>query len=358
MTNKPLIVILYDSIQNSVFQSQILEPLRKHKEQHPHQKIILISFEPKDPSLSTLKALNLDNLLCLKLFKRYPFIGFINLRLARRKIQKFLSSIPSYTIIARGPHAGWIATHAASKNHCSHITVQARGLLVEEFAYATKKTNNRFFSWLDAYRLGALKKLEQYIYTSSMRTGIPTTIQAVSPALRDYLITNYKTDPTTISIAHHDIPEPLSIEQRELWRVAVRTKLGITPHAHVYCYNGSIKPWACPEKVIEFFIQQQKKERNIFLLILTQEKEQFLILLKEHSLDPSYYFVCSVDHNEIYKYLAASDTGLIFREKNILNWISRPTKVLEYQAAGLDIIHNNTVALLVNQHQLYTKDLH
>jgi len=48
----------------------------------------------------------------------------------------------------------------------------------------------------------------------------------------------------------------------------------------------------------------------------------------------------------LYVYLAAADYGLLFRHKDIINWVSRPTKMLEYQAVGLKIIHNNTIEWL------------
>jgi len=35
---------------------------------------------------------------------------------------------------------------------------------------------------------------------------------------------------------------------------------------------------------------------------------------------------------------------MLFREQTIVNWTSRPTKLLEYQAVGLEVVHNNTVA--------------
>jgi hypothetical protein len=56
--------------------------------------------------------------------------------------------------------------------------------------------------------------------------------------------------------------------------------------------------------------------------------------------------VRNVPHGMIYRYLAACDIGLIFREPHLINWTSRPTKVLEYQAAGLEIVHNNTIDFL------------
>ena len=78
-----------------------------------------------------------------------------------------------------------------------------------------------------------------------------------------------------------------------------------------------------------------------FLLILSQDKETFKVLLKDVSQNN--YKIISVPHVEVKKYLAACNYGLLFREKHIVNWVSRPTKALEYQAAKLEIIHNKTV---------------
>ncbi len=82
------------------------------------------------------------------------------------------------------------------------------------------------------------------------------------------------------------------------------------------------------------------------MLILTQNKKKFQDLLKKYDLDPSRYYVQTVPHEEVLRYLAACDSGILFREPHIINWVSRPTKVLEYQAAGLEIVHNNTVEML------------
>jgi ribosomal protein L25 (general stress protein Ctc) len=353
--NKPFIFILYDGIENSVFDGQVLEPLRKHKAKNNNQKIILISFEPKKIPHKKILAITQDNQIEIAIFKRYPFTCTASLWPAIRIVKKFLRNIPEYKLMARGPHAGWIAIHAAAKNQCTDITIQARGLLAEEFSYTLQKTHLFFLTWLRWCRLYSFKKLEDKIYRNSFQgtSELPITIEAVSPALKEYIITQYQTDPKRITIAQNDLPMPLPHDKKIEWRMAIRTKLGITQHTHVYCYNGSIKAWACPEQVIEFFVKQQKHEQNSFLLVITQEKEAFLTILKKYSIDPSRYFVCHIEHKDVCKYLAASDTGLIFREKNILNWISRPTKVLEYQAAGLDIVHNNTIALLANQNHIF-----
>ena len=71
--------------------------------------------------------------------------------------------------------------------------------------------------------------------------------------------------------------------------------------------------------------------------------------LLQQSLPQHHYKIISVDYTNIFRYLAACDAGIIFREDHILNWISRPTKVLEYYAVGLPIIHNAAIGLLVKK---------
>ncbi len=82
--------------------------------------------------------------------------------------------------------------------------------------------------------------------------------------------------------------------------------------------------------------------------MLTQDTDYFAALCVKHVLPSHSYHIIFVPHHEIYHYLAAADAGIIFREAHIINWVSRPTKILEYQAVGLKIIHNNTVAMLAD----------
>jgi len=83
------------------------------------------------------------------------------------------------------------------------------------------------------------------------------------------------------------------------------------------------------------------------LLILTFDVDRFKNKLKE-ILPINSYVVLNVAHEKIYEFLAAADYGIVFREKNIISWASRPVKAMEYQAVGLKIIHNNTVEWLVS----------
>jgi hypothetical protein len=338
-----LFFILYDSITNSIFDSQILAILKKNSFQSIYSQIVLISFENKS-ICPTIERKLFNQGIKLIVLKRKPFFGLWSLRSSVRALANILKISQPFEIIARGPHAGYVALQAIKNTPCRSITIQARGLLAEEYAYVHRNKKNPLY-FLHMLRTKLFYQLEKKVYGSQSLT-IPLTFQAVSPALKTYLIEEYKTNPSLITIAQEDIPKNFEAAIVQEWRTQMRKKLGIPLNSHVYCYNGSAKAWQCPDEIVRFFKQQLEFSDKAFLLLLSQDKQIFEKLLHQYHIDPSHFYVTRVPHQEIYHYLAAADTGLLFREKNIINWVSRPTKALEYQAVGLSIVHNDTIAWL------------
>lgn len=331
------IFILYDGIQNSVFESQVLQPLLQQKNEY--DKTILISFEshpnalkkyvPKDPGIEII------------LLKKIPFLGSISLYYAAKQLKKILSAYHDYHITARGPLAGFICLHT-TKIFLT-CTIQIRGLLAQEYLYAKKDDNNPLKKIIYQFRVNQMHTVEKKV----LNTNKPNVFfESVSSALKEYLINTFGAQPNKITIAKKDIPQTICIEQKNKWRTAIRAELTIKKEAQVFCYNGSAKPWQCPQKVVSFFKQEYEKNNNSFLLLLTQDKKIFAQLLQEKNMPKDAYTIKTVPHTDIYIYLSACDTGLLFRDQHIINWVSRPTKILEYRAVGLKIIHNNTVGML------------
>jgi len=343
----PLVFVLYDSITNSIFDSQIAEPLIR-QQTDPQITITVISFEKKTES-KRLKTIT----------HQYPTITFIFLKnrifLHKtllnplvQKLHQILKQLPSYKLIARGPIAGYLCTQAVEKTACLEFIIQARAILAEEYRFTHAHSNTIFTKAVHYFRAYFYEQLERSVYRKQFSYSVPTTIESVSPTLKEYLITNYYADANMIMIAQSDIPAPFSLEVITKWRKNTRKELNLSENRFVYCYNGSLKPWQCPEETLSFFKQELSKNRNAFLLILTHNKEEFEALIKKRLDEPTTYKVLAVPHKEIYRYLAACDAGVILREKNSINWTSRPTKILEYQAVNLPIIHNNTIAILEN----------
>lgn len=337
----PLIAVIYDGISNSVFESQVVQPLINEKQKKPERPIWLISFE-SDITIPLSAQLITHEIQCIR-YKKISFIGQWSLRIVAFQLKKFLLRFVRYELLARGPLAGFICLQVLDTNKCTQITIQARGLLAEEYAY-THRSDTHIRRLLRLLRKKQFSMLEKYVYGYAPRTTQSLTIQAVSPALADYLIATYGTPVDRISIALDDIPPMIPVDQRTHWRITMRKQMNIDLQAQVYCYNGSMKPWQFPDGILQLFKDTYVEDATRVLLILTQDKAFFEQLIKKYALPSHAYRIYTVPHTRIYEYLSACDVGILLREQNIINWTSRPTKLLEYQAVGLKIVHNNSVA--------------
>jgi hypothetical protein len=228
--------------------------------------------------------------------------------------------------------------------------------LSHEYAYTYERTHTQRLSWLQNWycrlKLYLYQKLETSLYT---KKDVPACqFEAVSPALRDHLIKTYDMNPSAVTIACDDIPQPISIQKRKQWRIKTRTLLGIPSDVHLYCYNGSAKPWQLSDLFFSFCQDTIAADAKAHLLIISQDIEQYKKLIPvTHIPAERCHFICT-EQNMLYQYLCAADTGLAFRDATLLNWVARPTKLLEYQAVGLRILHNGTIAWVAesarNQH--------
>ncbi len=328
--------ILYDSVTNSVFESQVLTPAIKQLEKNKNPVTTIISFERNiNQAKKILKHLKLPNNLKIILNPRWYFFGTFSLWLAAKQVCHKLHTIKPISIIARGPLAGWIALNILQRTSPKpSLTIQARGLASEEYHFAHKVSWKNPARWL-MYKI--LNDIEQSVY------GKAKTIEAVSKALKSYLVQTFKASPQAICIAKDDIPSRISTEKQKEWRNEIRKTLKINSEQTVYCYSGSAKPWQCAQETIEFFAQQLKKDKNVILLILSRNTKVFSDYLAANNIPQKSYRLLSVQPVKLIQYLCSADFGILLRKPHIINWVSRPTKALEYQAAGLKIIHNNTI---------------
>lgn len=343
-TSSPLIFILSDGIDHSVFAGQVVAPLIKKLKNNEYTKVYIVSFEKKSVEVALIKEYEqLHPQLTIITFRRLPFFGKISLYPSIISLKRFLKSFDHYELMARGALSGYIAINACTNRKCKKITVQARGLLTQEYSFMHLHNRNLNYinKWFHKFRHHLFYKLETYVYQQKN-----IIIEAVSRTLRDYLITIFEANKNSFTIATHDIPEQYPQKIVAAWRDQMRGLLGISSDTYVYCYNGALKSWQCADQIISFFKQQTKKNRNSFLLVLTEDKNFFQATLATHAIDPHYFCVISVKHADIYRYLSAADAGIIFREPHIVSFVSRPVKAMEYEAVGLKIIHNGTVAWL------------
>jgi hypothetical protein len=329
------VVIIYDSTDNSVFESQLLQPLLQWRAAAPHRTATIISCEQQPNNRPSQRA----GIKCIYI-KRIPYIGRMSLWYAALRVYLYVRKLQSYELFARGPFAGYIARTAAT-SACIQIIIQARGLAAQEYRFTQEQRGNRTLH--TRLRIALLHALERTVYGTHNHN---ITIQAVSSALRAYLIAEFNAPAAQITLAHEDIPQPLDATTRASYRAAVRTELNIAQDIRLYCYNGSYKPWQCPSQTLEFFKNELNNDPTAHLLILSGDRDVFMQACRQFCLPVHTYTVISVQSYDVIRHLAACDFGMLFRQQDVINFTSRPTKALEYYAAGCITLHNGTVDAL------------
>lgn len=344
--------VVYDGIDNSVFYSQVFVPIMRRLQADPELHVTLITFESKPPRKETVAMLKNSERLSLTMLRRWPFVGQWSLRPAQASLMIELAGDEWHEVWARGPFAGWLVCAAGDALVTSKlwiagneptVTIQARGLAAEEYRMTMAYTP--WISWQKLVwrlRYQHIKNLEHSTYQKGRGTIRPH-IESVTVALQNYLITKFDAAEHMFSIAEFDKPETVEVKKRLMWRSMIRMKLNIPDEAKVYCYSGSAKAWQGVERTLRYFEQCAKTELGSYFLILSGEPEIFRAKVVQFNLSPARLIIMNVKPAELMQYLCAADVGVLLRDFDPVNWVSRPTKVLEYLAAGLTVVHNGTV---------------
>ena len=126
----------------------------------------------------------------------------------------------------------------------------------------------------------------------------------------------------------------------ETQRDITRKELGISDKT-VIVYSGSLGTWYMFEEMVEFFKTINGLNKNTFFLILNKNEHNYAIkMLEKHNISRTDYFLKSVNPEEVYKYLWASDVGMFFIKSGFAKQASSPTKLGEYLSCGLPVIAN------------------
>jgi hypothetical protein len=355
--NQQLMMVIFDGIDNSVFKSQVLAPLLQQISVQKNLEITLVSFERKSYSNEQLiKIIPPHDQLHVILCPRTPFIGIVGLWIAGYYFKKIIASIPLEKIIARGPLAGFIVLQFIKNLYEEHepqevidVIVQARGLAAEEYRLACEQESNQWYHRLfQKWYFQALQQIEYEVYRNDIfkKKYGSFEIEAVSDALKQYLIEQYEAPDDKIFIAEKDLVTRINQDDKTIWRTKIRSLLNIPQEALVYCYSGSAKPWQCITETIDFMQEKMSTNTNIWLMLLIPEQDIPIVkqILEKSNLNKNQIIMTSVPAARLLEYLSAADYGLLLRKKDIVNWVSRPTKALEYYSVGPEIIHNDTIA--------------
>lgn len=122
-------------------------------------------------------------------------------------------------------------------------------------------------------------------------------------------------------------------------RNELRQKLQIPEQTRVYIYSGGIdSAWHITERMFAFLNELFKHEKNSMLICLIINPTGLDMMLNEFPELKSRFLSFSVPNNEVFKFLNASDYGILFRENTIMNNVASPTKFAEYILCGLPVL--------------------
>ena len=356
MKSRRLLMVVYDGVSNSVFESLVLAPAKKKITSGLFSHIDIISFETDySAACNVVKKFECHGISIL-IFRRLPIFGMWSLLVQAPMLARRLLSSWYDEICTRGPLAAYVLRYAISwfvlplqSGWCVPIVIQARGLAADEarFSHREGAAQGMIKKFIFFIKLSTLQSIEAQVYQKSF-WPTPVKIFAVSVALQEYLIEHFGTDRQLVFIEDFDLVEPVDGVSVRVWRHEHRGFLKIPQDAVVYGYSGSCKKWQCAQETVEFIAQKINQNQNVYGLILSTDVLAFQKIISQINVDHTRLLVKFVDPNELLQWLSVLDYGVLLRYQDIVNWVSRPTKALEYLAVGLPIIHNNTIKWLVD----------
>ncbi len=357
MEKKRLLFLIYDGVANSVFESLVLAPAKKYLALGLYTHVDIVSFE-SDYAAAQLRVESfiLPAGLSIILFRRLGLVTKPTLFIHAPILAKFLQNQWYDEILVRGPLAAYVLNLAIhwfvriiDRTWPVPVTIQARGLAAQEalFSFNTKYPRSWFRKKLFKVRVSTLAAIEQSVYQQNAWL-VPMKIVAVSEALKAYLVNSFGAQERSVVIEEFDLVDRVDPGQVALWRDESRGFLKIPGDAIVYGYSGSCKQWQCARETIEFIAEKIAENENTYGFIATTEVLEFEQLICSLGLASERFIVRYVPQKDLLPMLSVLDYGLLLRHSHVVNWVSRPTKALEYIAVGVPVIHNKTVKWLID----------
>lgn len=336
--NIEIFYIAYDGIiTQSVFDSQVIGFLRKISG-NKKIKINFIGFENlkiyifKNKYLRDKKKILCDLGMEVFFYPRVPGLTGIYLNILLILIRFYLSLFIKKNKIVfhtRGNKSALIACKIKRILPFLKIIYDSRGVESEEYLYSKRlsKKKNSYLSSREMNIFHKLKGIEEYVVKNSDK------VFAVSNELRKYYLKKYRISKDKIYVIPCCIDKSVFYFDEKI-RKRVRDNYNLNDKL-VLVYCGSMHLLQKPEIILKFFKEVYKLDKKVFLLILTHNLERAEKFIQAENIFMESCKVLSLDHNKIPPLLNASDIGIIFREKNLVNRVASPTKFAEYISCGL-----------------------
>jgi hypothetical protein len=318
----------------SVYESQVLELLQYYIEYKSLDVLLVQGYSSRNEKDNLERKLaNYPSLISrLIWFRTYPVYSIFE-RFHLHSIKKAFLSIPNlkkYVIHVRAEFTGYLTQKAIRELGCGNkIIVDFRAIVLEELRY---KLSSHSSNLLRKMLILLQKKYSERFYKTFLsRQDYNLTISSVSPAINEYIMQKYPQCLYPLAVNPNIAGKQFSYSEVE--RFQVRKELNIPEDALVaICATGSNAIW-------------QKDEETIGALI---KRGVIVINLSKNEANTIGCITTRVPFVQMPAYLSASDMAVLWRDHDFINWSASPSKLSEFAAMGLWIIHNKSVSNAVD----------
>lgn len=326
-----------DQVGSGLFKSQILEQLQAMLKQNQSLEFNLIIINPIWKLLSARKQLKeIRNSYSDKIHITYlPLLPPFRYSMKRVWLTKitylWLIVVAKLFIRIKGEviHCrGYWPTMIATRLYDIPIVFDLRSLYPAESVAAGifKEDSKEYKHWLGIER--------NCIRISSVCT-------AVSISMLEYI---YTIDPSA-----NGKLIPISVNTNDIYYnhdegVIIRNSLNWNDQC-IAVYSGSLGYYGLNAMSFQrMVIKLAKSVENIrFLVLSSNNREEFETIFKDANVPSSNYYICSVSANHLYKWLSSSNIGIHALPVQIDSSTRLGTKVVEYWASGLPVVINENV---------------
>ncbi len=195
-----------------------------------------------------------------------------------------------------------------------------------------------------AYRIA--KVIERRLFRA------PDEVIVVSREYEKYVTSAFGCTSVSVAPCVARIPPPTSEKERE----TLRESLGVSDRL-VVAYNGTFfTDWADPEEYMRLLADIRNAEHNPFFLVITlDDTERVIGFCSSHGMARANVKVLHLPHEQVARFLAAADVGMLLRKDSFVNRVASPMKFPEYLASGVPVIaseHVGDVSGVVEQERI------
>lgn len=160
-------------------------------------------------------------------------------------------------------------------------------------------------------------------------------VLCVSTVLRDRFVALHGLDPARCSVVPC-VADAEKFRVDETRRSAARAELHVEDR-FVVVYPGRFGAWHYNEETFAVVRGLMDADPSVFFLVLTPDTDAASALARR-MLPNGRYEIRSARHDEVPRYLCASDLGILLRAPDPTNEVACPTKFAEYVLSGLPVL--------------------